>query len=70
MQGIEGTAIISFVIDKDGSLIDFVTYRGVSDAIENECMRILKSSPSWSPGEQNGKPVKVSHKMPIKFKLE
>lgn len=69
-EGIEGMAMISFVIEKDGSLSEFTTYRGICKEIEKECIRVLKKSPQWSPGTKNGEAVRVMFNMPVRFRLE
>ncbi len=69
-NGVEGSAIIRFVIDKDGQVSDIVARRGISDAIKTECIRLIKKMPKWRPGYQDGEPVKVNFILPIKFKLE
>ncbi len=69
-NGLEGTAIIRYVVDKDGSIIDAVALRGLCRSIENECLRIVNEMPTWEPGTQDGKPVKVQFNLPIKFKLQ
>jgi len=69
-RGIEGTAIIRYVIDRDGSIIKVETVRGISQTIEAECLRLVNSMPDWNPGYQDGKPVKVQYNLPIKFKLQ
>lgn len=70
MNGIEGTAYLVFVVEKDGSITDIVTKRGLCDEIQAECERVVRSMPKWHGGTQNGKPVRVKFTMPIKFKLE
>ncbi|MEM7102739.1 MAG: TonB family protein [Bacteroidota bacterium] len=69
-ENIEGTAIVSFLVEKDGSLSNFTVLRGICKDIEKECMRVIKSSPTWIPGQQDGELVRVRYNMPIKFKLE
>lgn len=67
---VEGKAIISFTIDKEGSLENIKVIRGICKEIEEECIRIIKNSPKWSPGAKNGKPIKVNFNQPINFRLE
>lgn len=60
---------MSFVVDKTGSLEDIKVLRGVEKSLDDEALRILKTSPKWKPGIQNGRPVKVAYTMPIFFQL-
>lgn len=66
---IEGQAMFSFVIDEEGKLTDIVTYRGICKEIERECLRVLNKSTEWNPGMKDHQQVKVSHRIPIRFKL-
>ncbi len=69
-NGLEGKAFFSFVINKDGILEQIKTKRGLSTEINNECIRLIKSLPSWDPGTHNGKKVKVQYVLPVRFKLQ
>lgn len=68
--GVQGTAIVRFVVDKDGSIGDITALRGICAPIEAECIRVVKMMPQWIPGEQNEETVPVYFNLPIKFKLE
>ncbi len=70
MNGVEGQALIRFIINEKGEMKEIKVLRGVCDAIKTECQKVVKSMPNWRPGSQNGKPVKVYFNLPIKFKLE
>jgi TonB family protein len=65
----QGSVIINFVVEKDGSLTDFKVLRGISKELDEEALRVMKLSPKWEPGFQNGKTVRVSYSVPISFKL-
>lgn len=69
-QESQGSAIIQFVIDKDGSIINIKPLRGVTREIRAECIKLVKSMPKWHPGMVDGKPVKVQFNLPIKFRLK
>jgi len=69
-QEIEGTAIISFTIEKDGSISSLIAHRGICEEIEAECFRIIKNTPEWSPGLINGEPVSIAFNLPVRFRLE
>lgn len=71
-NGKEGTAVVQFVVDKDGSLIDFKLLRDPGFTMGDAALvasRTLGES-KWIPGKQSGKVVKVMYTLPIKFKLE
>lgn len=68
-KGIQGRVIINFVVEKDGSLSDMKVVRSVDAKIDEEALRVLKESPNWVPGTQNGKAVRVIYSVPISFTL-
>lgn len=68
--GVEGIAIIQFVVDKDGSITDIHVIRGLCQSIKNEVIRVVKTFPKWQPGYKDGKPVSVQYLLPVKFKIE
>jgi len=67
--GVEGTVYISFVVEKDGSVSDIKTVRGIGVGCEQEAIRVVKMLPKWQPGVKGGKPVRVQCNLPVKFKL-
>ena len=66
--GIEGRVLIQFTICEDGVLRDIKVLRGVDPRLDAEAVRVLSSSPNWEPGEQDGKPVKVTYMFPVIFR--
>lgn len=67
--GIEGKVYVEFVVGKKGEITDVKIKRGVSEALDAEAIRVIKSMPNWLPGKQNGRAVKVIYVMPISFKI-
>jgi TonB family protein len=64
---ISGTIIVTFIIDRNGEVTDVTVQRGINDELNNELVNIIKSSPLWLPGKQQGHPVKVFCKLPVTF---
>lgn len=64
-EGLKGKIFISFVVEKDGSLTDIKVIRDIGYGTGKEAIRVLKASPRWNPGEQNGKKVRVLYSLPI-----
>jgi len=62
---VSGRIILSFVIEKDGTLSDVEILRGLGFGTGEEAERALKSLKKWSPGELYGRPVRVSYTVPI-----
>lgn len=69
-QGVSGTVYVSFVVERDGSLTDIKVIRDLKYGTGEEAQRMLKNSPKWKPGIQNGRPVRVSYSLPIKLNLQ
>ena len=67
--GASGRVIVSFVIEKDGSLSNIVVERGTGYGMDEEAVRVLKLAKAWKPGIQNGQPVRVRYMVPINFQL-
>ena len=69
-QGIEGSVVCSFIIDKDGSITDIEIIRGIDVSLDKEAVRVIGLMPKWSPGMQRDKAVRVKYTMPIRFRLQ
>ena len=67
--GIQGKVIVSFVIEKDGSITNVQVVRKKHPALDAEALRVIKKMPRWKPGYVCGKPVRVLYPLPITFKL-
>lgn len=68
-NGISGRVYVMFVIEPDGSISLANVARGVHPSLDAEAIRVLKSSPKWTPGKQRGKNVRVAYTIPIEFEL-
>ncbi len=69
-NGISGRVFVRFVVEPDGHVDKVQVVRGVDPALDAEAVRVVKSSPRWSPGKQRGKPVRVAYTIPIVFVLQ
>jgi len=67
--GINGKLNVSFVVDTTGRITDAVPNNCIGAGCESEAVRLLEMSPTWKPGIQNGKPVRVRYSVPISFSL-
>ena len=68
-NGISGRVVLSFTIRKDGTLADAKVVRGVHPDIDREALRVINSSPKWTPGKQRDRAVAVSYNFPVIFML-
>lgn len=66
---IEGTAIVHFVVEKDGQIAEVEVLRGLCKEIKATCINTLTYIPDWSPGMRDGEAVRVSFFLPMKFRL-
>jgi protein TonB len=64
-SGLKGKVYVTFVVEKDGSLTDIKVLRDIGYGTGKEAIRVLKATPRWSPGEQNGKKVRCTYSLPI-----
>ena len=65
----QGRVLVTFVIQKDGSVTNARIARSVDPELDAEALRIVKAMPNWTPGTQDGKPVNVKYIIPVKFSL-
>jgi len=69
-NGVSGRVIVQFAVDKTGKVVDANAVRSVDPALDKEAVRVVMSSPKWTPGKQRGKAVKVLFTFPINFVLQ
>lgn len=69
-NGISGTVYVTFVVEPTGLVNKVTIVRGVDPALNKEAVRVVKTSPKWTPGKQRGKAVRVAFTFPIKFVLQ
>jgi len=69
-NGIQGRVIVCFIVNTDGSIADVNAIRGVDPSLDREAERLVRDMPKWTPGKQNGKPVRVKFNVPVTFKLQ
>ncbi|MCM0042632.1 MAG: energy transducer TonB [Algoriphagus sp.] len=69
MKGIQGTVLVSFIVNTDGTIEGIELVQGIGGGCDEEAIRIIKSSPAWTPGMIKGKAVRTRMKIPLRFKL-
>jgi TonB family protein len=67
---IQGRVTLKFVIEGDGSISNIEALSSPDPSLTDEAIRVMKLSPKWTPGKQDGKPVRVSFVLPIDFSLK
>lgn len=68
-NNVQGKVFLTFVIDKEGALIEIKVVRGIGSGCDEESVRVLQQSPKWRPGKMYGVPVRVQYTMPLSFTL-
>ena len=69
-NGIQGRVIVTFVVERDGSITDVKVVKSVDPSLDKEASRVVKSMPKWQPGKQNGSAVRVKYTVPVTFRLQ
>ena len=77
-QDIEGTVVLSMVIEKDGYVSNPTVVRDIGGGCGEEAIRVVSgmndalknANLAWTPGKKDGKPVRTQVTVPIKFKLQ
>ena len=69
-KGIQGKLIVRFTVNESGKIGNVEIIRALCPSIDAEGIRVIKSLPDFTPGEQNGKKVAVWYTMPIIFRLD
>lgn len=68
-NGIEGTVIIEYIIEKDGSISNIRVIKDIGGGCGEASIDVIKLMPKWTPGSQADKIVRVKMLAPIKFRL-
>jgi protein TonB len=69
-EGVQGRVVVEFIITKTGAVENVHVVRGRHPALDKEAVRVVKAMPKWTPGRNNGQPVKVTYTLPVSFKLQ
>jgi protein TonB len=69
INGTQGKVIVTFVVEKDGSLSDIKVLRSPSQSMGDAAVAAIQQSPKWVPGTQNGRPVRVQYTISFAFSL-
>lgn len=66
-NNIQGRVVVSFVVNRDGSISDAKIVRSIDPALDKEALRVVSGMPNWNPGKIDGKNVRVKYTIPINF---
>jgi protein TonB len=66
---IRGKVMVSFIVNKDGSISDIKLVRSVHKLLDDEALRVIKMMPNWKPGLEKGKPCRSMIAIPVVFDI-
>lgn len=69
-NNIQGTVLLEFVVERDGSVSNVKPLVSLYPECDAEAIRVVKKMPKWKPGKQMGKPVRCYFNLPIRFTLQ
>lgn len=69
-NNITGRVLLMFVIEKDGSLTNIQVIQTPDSSLSDEAIRVLKTSPKWTPGKQRNQTVRVKYTLPVDFRIQ
>ena len=69
-MGIQGKVYVEFSVMQDGTIDDIIILRGVDQSLDREAIRVLKNMPKWTPAESQGRRVKRTMVLPIRFVID
>ena len=69
-NNISGRVLVSFVIEKDGRLTNIQVLQTPDSSLSDETIRVLKTSPKWTPGKQRNQSVRVKYTLPVQFNIQ
>jgi protein TonB len=65
----QGTVVVSFIVEKNGSVSNVEVKSGLDQACNNESVRVISKSPKWKPARHDGQVVRQRLTVPIQFKM-
>lgn len=66
----QGEAVVSFIVQTDGTLTDIKMEKSVDQALDRQVMNVVYNMPKWKPGKRDGVPVPVKVSIPVVFRLQ
>lgn len=68
-QKIQGTVVVSFIVNKDGSVANIKVSTSVDPLLDNEALRVMKMMPKWKPGVDHDKVCRTMIAVPVVFQI-
>lgn len=67
---IQGRVIVTFVVERDGSISHAKVAKSLDPRLDAEALRVVNAMPKWIPGRQGGVTVAVKYTIPVTFRLK
>ncbi len=68
--GIEGVVIVSFAINKKGSVREVKAIKSPHHLLAAEAVRVIENSPAWTPGVAENQLTEVHYRIPVVFRIK
>lgn len=68
-QRIQGQVVVTFIVNKDGSVADIRIPHPTTPVLDSEVLRVMRMMPKWKPGVDNDKPCRTMMAIPVVFNL-
>ena len=68
-QKIQGKVLVSFIVNKDGTISDIKVLKSAHPQLDREALRVIRMMPNWKAGEDKGKPCRTMMAIPVVFAL-
>ena len=68
--GVKGRVFVSFIIETDGQITDVQLLKGLGYGCDEESLRVIRAMPRWTPGSQDGRPLRVRYHLPVLFGVD
>ncbi|TCO09294.1 energy transducer TonB [Natronoflexus pectinivorans] len=69
INGIEGVVKVTFIVTKDGKLMNAAIEESIDPLLDMEALRIVDMMTDWRPGRKNGVEVHTQMSIPVQFTL-
>jgi protein TonB len=66
---VQGMVVVTFVVTADGKVEGVEILRGIGSGCDEEAVRVISNSGTWTPAKKEGKAVATKMTLPVQFKL-
>ena len=66
---VQGMVVISFIVTAEGKVENVEVLRGIGSGCDEEAVRVISQSGTWTPAKKEGKTVATKMTLPVQFKL-